>query len=108
MNVTRTAVERAAGEILGERIEVDHDKVAEALAREIVNEHIDDLIPDDAIDTGVAEAIDEIDEGTFGLVVDVIRDRVGAEVEGQAKNIALRMLRDLAAKVTRDLTVEVQ
>jgi hypothetical protein len=48
----RTAVEAAAIEIVQERVEVDHDRVAEALAREIVNEHRDSLEPADAIEAG--------------------------------------------------------
>lgn len=102
MNATsRTAVEAAAVGMVYERVEVDHDRVAEALAVEIVNEHIDNLEPADAVEAGIKAAIEFIDDGTFALAVDVIRDRVFAEVEGQAKNIALRMLRETAAKAER-------
>lgn len=97
----RTAVEAAAIEIVQERVEVDHDRVAEALAREIVNEHIDSLEPADAIEAGIKAAIDEIDQDVFTMAVEVISDRVTAEVEGQAKCIALRMLREAAARAER-------
>lgn len=97
----QTSLEQAAREFLADRITVDADVVATALAAEIVNEHIDTLLPDDAIDTGVSEAIDEISEATFAFAVDVISDRVRAEVEAQARQIALTMLRDVAAKAER-------
>jgi len=95
--VTRSAIESAAAEILDDRIEVDNDKVAEAMAQDIINEHIDDLVPTEAIEAGIKAAIDEIDDATFAFAVDVIRDRVADEVESQAKAIALRMLRETAA-----------
>jgi DNA-binding FrmR family transcriptional regulator len=74
---------------------------ADALAREIIHEHIDTLVPTEAVEAGVQAAIEEIDDATFDFAVDVIRDRVIAEVEGQAKAIALRMLRETAAKAER-------
>ncbi|MBM4011840.1 MAG: hypothetical protein FJ286_10735 [Planctomycetes bacterium] len=102
MNVSRmTALESEAKQIAEERIEVNDDTVAEQLAREIIGEHIDSLEPADAVEAGIKAAIDEIDDGTFAFAVDVIRDRVAAEAEGQAKNIAMRMLRDTAAKAER-------
>jgi hypothetical protein len=96
--VTRTAIESAAAPILDDRIEVDIDTVAGALAQEIINEHIDVLDPCEPVEAGIKAAIDEIDDATFGFAVDVIRDRVADEVESQAKAIALRMLRETAAK----------
>ena len=60
-------------------------------------EHIDDLVPTEAIEAGIKAAIDEIDDATFAFAVDVIRDRGAYEVESQAKAIALRMLRETAA-----------
>ena len=96
--VTRTAIESAAAPILDDRIEIDNDTVAEALAQEIINEHIVVLIPSESIEAAVQAAIEEIDEATFSFAVDVIRDRVDAEVASQAKAIALRMLRETAAK----------
>ena len=102
MNATmRTAIEAAALKMLQHRVEVQHGSVAAALAHEIVNAHISDLVPDDAIEAGVQAAIEEIDEATFAFAVDVIRDRVAAEVEGQAKAIALGMLRNTASKAER-------
>ena len=97
----QTAVETAAAEMVMERVVVNHDTVAAAMAREIVNEHIDSLEPEDAVEAGIKAAIEQIDDATFAFAVDVIRDRVFAEAEGQAKNIALRMLRDTAAKAER-------
>ena len=97
----KTAIESAAAVILKDRIAVDEAPAANALAREIITEHIDVLMPDDAIESGVQAAIEEIDEATFAFAVDVIRDRVAAEVEGQAKAIALRMLREAAARAER-------
>jgi len=96
-DVTRTAIESAAAPILDDRIEVDIDTVAGALAQEIINEHIDVLDPLEAVEAGIKAAIDEIDDATFAFAVDVIRDRVAYEVESQAKAIALRMLRETAA-----------
>ncbi len=100
MNI-QTSVERAAAGIVAERVTVNADEVATALAAEIINEHIDTLVPTDAIDAGVSAAIEEISEATFAFAVDVIRDRVSVEVESQAKAIALRMLRETAAKAER-------
>lgn len=97
----QTSLEHAAREILADRITVDADDVAKALAAEIVSEHIDTLVPADAIDTGVSEAIEEISEASFAFAVDVICDRVRAEVEAQARHIALTMLLDVAAKAER-------
>ena len=97
----KTAIESAAAEVLADRIEVGHELAADALAREIIHEHIDTLVPTEAVEAGVQAAIEEIDDATFDFAVDVIRDRVIAEVEGQAKAIALRMLRETAAKAER-------
>jgi hypothetical protein len=97
----KTAIESAAAEVLADRIEVGYELAADALAREIIHEHIDTLVPTEAVEAGVQAAIEEIDDATFDFAVDVIRDRVIAEVEGQAKAIALRMLRETAAKAER-------
>lgn len=105
---TRSAVERTAGEVLQERIEVEHDTVARALAREIVDEHIDVSVSDEALQAGIEAALDEIDDDAFGSVVDVIRDSVAAEVEHQAKEIAVRMLREMAAQAQGDAARAVQ
>jgi hypothetical protein len=106
--VSRTAIESAAAEILEERIDLDRDKVAAVLANEIVTESIDDLMPSEDIEAGVRAAIEEIDEAAFSFAVDVIRDCVAAEVEGQAKAIALRMLRETAAKGERAAACSVE
>jgi hypothetical protein len=100
-----TAVESAAAALLDDRLRVDDDSVAEALAREIVNEHLDNLTPVDAVEDGIEDGIEaailEIDEATFAFALHAIRDRVTAEVEGQAKAIALRLLREAAARAER-------
>jgi hypothetical protein len=93
-----TDVERAVMQISEDRVQVSDDSVAEALAREIMAEHIDTLETEAAVEAGIGAAIEEVDDATFEFAVDVIRDRVFAEVEGQAKKIALRMLREAAAK----------
>jgi hypothetical protein len=96
-----TDVERAVMQISEDRVEVSDDSVAKALASEIMAEHIDTLETDAAVEAGIGAAIEEVDDATFAFAVDVIRDRVLAEVEGQAKKIALRMLRETAAKAER-------
>jgi hypothetical protein len=76
--------------------------VAEALARDIINRDTFVHESDEAIEAGVSAAIEEIDDATFDAAFDVIQKRVCEEIEGQAKCIALRMLRELAAKAERE------
>lgn len=94
-------VESLAVEIVRERFQFD-DRVAGTLANEIVNERIEvaDVIGVN-IEAGIQAAIDEIDDGTFAFAVDAISGRVAEEIERQAKAIALRMLRETAAKAER-------
>jgi hypothetical protein len=97
----KSAVEQSAGELLADRVSVDSETVAAALAAEIVNEHIDDLCPESAVEAGINAAIEQIDEPTFTMAVEVIGDRVAEEVERQAKQIALRLLAETARKAER-------
>ena len=83
-------------------IEVANDTVATALATSIVSGDMFEDEPEEAIEAGVQAAIDEIDNTTFEAAFDVIQAAVSVEVEGQAKRIALRMIRELAAKAERD------
>ena len=99
----RTEVEKAALEILEDRIGgVNHDDVAAALARDIVNRDTFIHESEEAIEAGVEAAIEEIDDPTFDAAFDVIQAAVSAEVESQAKAIALRLLRQLAATAPRE------
>lgn len=96
-------VKEAAVEIIEDRIGgVYHPNVATALAGNIVSR--DGFIhePDEAIQAGIEAAIEEIDDATFDAAFDVIQAAVAAEVESQAKEIALRMLRQLAATAERE------
>lgn len=97
----KTALESAALARLDDRVGVDQDSVAAALATEILNRVTEWFDPAEAIEAGIAAAIEAIDDATFDFAVDVIRGRVVAEVEGQAKAIALRMLRETAAPAER-------
>lgn len=102
MSVTKnTVIECAVGDMMGERFDVNGFAVAKAIAEKIIDENLDDLSLDDEIQSAVEAAIEEIDEATYAFAVEVIRDRVTAEIEGQAKAIALRMLRETAAKAER-------
>lgn len=96
-------VKSAALEILEDRIGgVNHDDVAAALARDIVNRDTFDATPEEAIQAGVVAAIAEIDDSTFDAAFDAIQSAVAAEIESQAKLVALRMLRQLAATAERE------
>jgi hypothetical protein len=96
-------VKKAALEILENRIGgVDRDDVATALADNIVNRAGFIHEPEDAIQAGIEAAIEEIDDATFDAAFDVIQTAVAAEVESQAKAIALRLLRQLAATAKRE------
>ena len=100
----KSDVEIAALEIIEERTggALYHPRVAEVLARDIINRDTFVHEPDEAVEAGVSAAIEEIDDATFDAAFDVIQKRVSDEIEGQAKQIALRMLRELAAKAERE------
>lgn len=57
------------------------------------------------VTAGVKAAIDEIDEVTWRTIVDAIEAAASAEVESQAKRLALQMFRDLAASQRKDATL---
>ena len=99
----KSDVEIAAAEIIEERTGgLYHPRVAEVLAREIIDRDTFVHEPDEAVEAGVSAAIEEIDDATFDAAFDVIQKRVSDEIEGQAKAIALRMLRELAAKAQHE------
>lgn len=95
----KSDVEIAAIELVEERTGggLYQPRVAEVLAAAIVNRDTFVHEPDEAVEAGVSAAIEEIDDATFDAAFDVIQKRVSDEIEGQAKKIALRMLRELAA-----------
>jgi hypothetical protein len=74
------------------------DDVASQLALDILDSDDFDTRPDHAIVDGVSEAFEEIDCETHGLAQEAVQRAVEAEVQHQAKAIALRLLRELAAK----------
>lgn len=95
----RSAVENAAVEIIEERTGgVNYDSVAASLAADIVNRDTFTHEPDEAIKAGVEAAIEELDDATFDDAFDAVQAAVSAEIESQAKILALRMLRELAVK----------
>jgi hypothetical protein len=94
----RDEVVDKAIEIVSDCFEVGADRVAPVLAEEILNRDTFDVECADGIAAGVGRAIDEIDEATFDAAFDTVQARVAAAIEGQAKQIALRMLRELAAQ----------
>jgi hypothetical protein len=99
----KSDVEIAAAEILKERTGGLYlPRVAEVLARDIIDRDTFVHEPDEAVEAGVLAAIKEIDDATFDAAFNVIQKQVSDEVEGQAKAIALRMLRELAAKAERE------
>jgi len=106
--MNRPDIEIAANEVAEKRIELDDERVAEALATRLVIDVEEESMMSDAIDTGIDEAIDEFDDDDYETVVNVIRDRVTAEVEAHAKAIALRLLRECAEVAKREAEVEVQ
>lgn len=97
----RTPIECEVGDMMDGRFDVNRFAVAKAIAERIVSESLSDLAIDDQIAAGVEAAIEEIDEATYAFAVEAIRDNVTAEIEGEAKAIALRMLRQTAAKAER-------
>jgi hypothetical protein len=96
-------VNEAVAEIVSNRVDVDGEKIAAALAADIVERDAFDMHPSEAINDGIAAAIEEIDEATFSDAFDAVQSRVYAEVEAQAKRVALRMLRELAAQARREV-----
>ena len=108
MNARRSDLERAANEFAAS-VEVDDEQVAAVLVRRIVDEHMEAVLPTmpptDAVDNGVAEAVEEFDEESFSAVVDLVSERVHLEVESQAKRIALRLLGEMAAQARREASV---
>jgi hypothetical protein len=74
------------------------DDVATQLALDILNFDDFDTRPEHAIVDGVSDAFEEIDGETYDSTKEVIQRAVEAEVQCQAKAIALRLLRELAAK----------
>jgi hypothetical protein len=81
--------------------EVEETRVAAVLAAEIVARDQFEVHPAHAIEAGVAAAIEEIDDETFDAAFDELQDAVATEIEGQAKAIALRLIRQLAADAAR-------
>jgi len=100
----RSHVELAAVELIEKQMGggPDQSRVAESLAQDIIARDEFELVPAFAIEAGVSAAIEEIDDATFDAAFDVIQTRVSDEIEGHAKQIALRMLRELAAKAQRE------
>lgn len=91
-------------EIADGTLEVDAADAERALA-ECLADHCEfgDTFEED-VTAGVKAAIDEIDEATWQAVVDAIQAAASTEVEAQAKRLALRMIRDLAANQENDKT----
>ncbi len=106
MNARRSDLERAANEWASERVEVDGERVAASLVQRIVDEHMVAVVPTDAVDNGVAEAVEDFDDESFSAVVDLVSERVHLEVESQAKRIALRLLGEMAAQARLEASVE--
>ena len=96
------ACESALRDIVNDKVEVDVAQVASTLATKIIEREAVELVPTEAIDAGVEAAISEIDEDAYDNACNAMQSRVTAEIEGQAKRIALRMIRELAAKAERD------
>ena len=96
------ACESAVRDIVNDKVDVDVAQVASTLAIKIIDRDAVELVPTEAIDAGVEAAIVEIDDDTYDNACNVLQSRVTAEIEGQAKRIALRMILELAAKADRD------
>lgn len=95
----------AVRELVDNRLaHVDEDTVATALAAAIVNSDQFDAQPREAIEAGVAAAIDEIDDTTLDAAFEVIQEAVNEEIERQATAIATRLIRKLAATAARETT----
>jgi hypothetical protein len=102
MNATKhTPIECAVGDMMDDRFDINGFAVAKVIAERIANGSLSDLPIDDPIAAGVEAAIEQIDEATYAFAVEAIRDKVIAEIEREAKAIALRMLRETAAKAER-------
>ena len=84
------------------QVEVDAEKVAGPLLDAIAENTALDLCPDDAIRAGVASAIDAVADDEYADAVEYIEERVSAQVEAEAKQIAMRLIKEMAANVKRD------
>lgn len=102
----KNGVVEAALEIVDDQIEVEHDKVAVALAASIVTYLTCDTDSTEAVVAGVDAAIDEIDNETLDTAIEAIEATVSAKVTGEAKRIALKMIRDLAAQTGDEVSQE--
>jgi hypothetical protein len=98
MNVARMTCQHIA---LNEKLYA-LDPMNEAVARELAAAIVDfddfDPRPDDAMLQGVRAAIDEIDELEMNQAESAVQQEVFNQVEITAKQIAMRLLRELAAK----------
>ncbi len=98
-----TIVQTVVQQVIDEQVsEINEDAVAVALAADIVKRGQFEIHPQDAIEAGVEAAIDEIDDKIFDAAFEMLQAAVSEEVERQAKTIALRMIRDLAATAARE------
>ena len=96
---------KQALDLAGMNIDVEREHAASGVVKYIADE--DELIDDYArsVDAGVRAAIEEIDEATFVAVSDAIREAASTEVKAQAKRLALRLMRDLAARSGQEMDV---
>ena len=100
-----TTIISQALEMAGLKLEVERDHAVSRVVKYITDE--DELIDDyvKSVDAGVRAAIEEIDDASLVAVNDAIREAASAEVEAQAKRLALRLMRDLAARSGQEMDV---
>ena len=99
------AILRHALEMAENKLAVEREHVAAAVVRCITND--DDLIEDyaESVDAGVEAAMEDIDEATLSDLSDAISEAARADVEAQAKRLALLMIRDFAARGGQEMDV---
>jgi len=87
-----------ACEMAGMNLDIEREDVASGIVRYIADE--DELIEEyvKSVNAGVKTAIEEIDDVTYVAVNDAIRAATAKAVKAQATRLALRLMRDWAAR----------
>jgi hypothetical protein len=76
------------------------ETVLRSLAQEFLNERIVADLSDEEVAHAVEAAIDEISEEEYAVVVERLQDLVDVELSRQAKEIALRLMREVLRGAT--------
>jgi L-rhamnose mutarotase len=87
---------------------VDREAVIEALAHQVLEDCLDSHPVDESqvVLDSVMEAVNQCDAADYDIVIDAVRERVYAEFEKEATEIALGVIREMAAEARSAKEVE--